>query len=877
MELPKQFDPQTIETRWSDYWLSTKAFAWDPRGEREDTFVVDTPPPTVSGSLHMGHLFSYSQQDFIVRYQRMRGKNIFFPIGWDDNGLPTERRVQNLYNVRCEPHLHPNPNLNLERGRKGDPLPISRKDFIALCNEVTREDEEAFKRLWTRLGMSFDWDLEYATIDDHCRRTSQASFLELLERGEIYQAVRPVMWDVDFRTAIAQAEVTDKEVSSAYHFLRFGIEGTEEYVVIATTRPELLPACVAVLAHPDDERYRKYIGRNAVTPLFYAPVPIMADPKADPEKGTGIVMVCTYGDQTDVEWQRQYQLPVRQVLDWDGRLMPLTFVGPGSTNGGDGVFVSLRPDEANAAYQQIQGKYVKQAQRALIEYAESLDAAGGAFRIIDRPKQEIKHVVRFFEKGDRPLEWIPARQWFCRILEHRDALIEQGRKINWTPKHMGIRYEHWVEGLNQDWCLSRQRFFGVPVPVWYRLDEQGRVLYDQRLLPSRDRLPIDPLDDVPAGYSEEQRDQPGGFTGDPDVLDTWATSSLTPQIASKWVDDPERHARLFPMDVRPQAHEIIRTWAFYTIVKAWLHERQIPWKNVLISGWVLDPDRKKMSKSQGNVVTPEPVIEQFSADSVRYWSARARLGVDTAYDEQVFKVGKRLSTKLFNAAKFAVGRFCEISPELLTPDKIVMETDRTLVAELRPLIERATQAFDQFDYAQALQLTEEFFWQHFCDNYLELAKARTYDEGLTPERLSAATTLRLVLRALVRMFAPFMPFLTEEVWHWAYSSDADMHESVHKSPWPSVEEFGAVPAPQCGETYAIIATVLDSVRKAKAEANLSMKAPVAEVVVQTVSAYKQAVDAVRDDIIRMLHIERWTVVDGEPEGTLVAVETRVTS
>lgn len=875
MELPKQFDPHELEQRWCLRWQELKVYAWEPGRSRSETFVVDTPPPTVSGSLHVGHLFSYSQQDFIVRFHRMRGKNIFFPIGWDDNGLPTERRVQNLYNVRCEPHLHPDPNLQLERGRKGDPMPVSRKDFIALCQEVTRDDEEAFRRLWTRLGMSYDWDLEYATIDEHCRRTSQASFLELLEKGEIYQAERPVMWDVDFRTAIAQAEVADKEIAGAYYFLRFGIEGTDDHVVIATTRPELLPACVAVLAHPDDARYRKYIGRHAVTPLFHAPVPIMADPKADPEKGTGIVMVCTYGDQTDVEWQRQYDLPVRQVLDRDGRLMPVTFVAPERMDALH-PFVSLNADDAEAVYREVQGKSVTQARKILLELAEARDAAGGHPKTIDRPKQDVTHTVRFFEKGERPLEWIPARQWFCRVLDHRQALIEQGRKINWTPQHMGIRYEHWVEGLNQDWCLSRQRFFGVPVPVWYKLDGEGRVIHEAPLLPARDRLPVDPMDDVPDGYTEAQRDRPGGFTGDPDVLDTWATSSLTPQIATHWVDDKERHARLFPMDIRPQAHEIIRTWAFYTIVKAWLHEGRIPWKNVLISGWVLDPDRKKMSKSQGNVITPEPIIEQFSADSVRYWSARARLGVDTAYDEQVFKVGKRLSTKLFNAAKFAVGRFAGIEKGLLTPDRITVETDRTVVAELRPLMARATESFEQFDYAQALQVTEEFFWQTFCDNYLELAKARTYDEDLTPERLSAATTLRLVLRALVRLFAPFMPFLTEEIWSWTFSDDPDMAVSVHRSPWPYIEEFAAVAPPERTETYAVITAIVDAVRKSKAEANLSMKAPVARVIATVPPELTRMTEAVRDDIVRMLHIGVFEIVAGGSASQPVSVETHLT-
>lgn len=868
MELPKKFNPQEIEAHWRQYWAETGIYAWDPARSREETFAVDTPPPTVSGSLHIGHLFSYSQQDFIVRFQRMRGKNIFFPIGWDDNGLPTERRVQNLYNVRCEPHVHYDPELKPERGRKGDATPISRRNFIELCQVVTAEDEEAFKRLWTLLGMSYDWSLEYATIDDHCRLTSQLSFLELLQQGEIYQAERPVMWDVDFRTAIAQAEVTDKEVASAYHFLRFGIEGADDHLVIATTRPELLPACVAVLVHPEDDRYRDYIGRNAVTPLFAAPVPIMADDKADPEKGTGVVMVCTYGDQTDVEWQREFGLPVRQVLDRDGHLLPVTFVAREQLSDAN-RFASLQPDEANEVYRQIQGKYVKQARKALIEIAE---AQGD---VLDRPREDITHVVRFYEKGERPLEYIPARQWFGRILDHKERLIAQGRKIRWIPSHMGIRYEHWVENLNQDWCLSRQRFFGVPIPVWYRVDASGRTCYEECILPRADQLPIDPLSEAPDGFAEEQRDQPDGFTADPDVLDTWATSSLTPQIATRWAVDKERHKRLFPMDLRPQAHEIIRTWAFYTITKALLHDDDIPWRNVAISGWVLDPDRKKMSKSQGNVVTPEPIVEKTSADATRYWSARARLGVDTAYDEQVFQVGRRLCTKLFNAAKFAAGRFSDIEAALLGPEAVTDELDRAVVCELRPLVARATEAFQEFDYAQALQLTEEFFWQTFCDNYLELAKARTYDEELTPGRLSACATLRLTLRTLLRLFAPFLPYLTEEIWHWRYAGDADMHDSVHRSPWPSLDEFAAIPEPAVEGVYAAAIAVVEAVRKAKAEANRSMKAPVERVDVTVRPETRAAVETIRDDVVRMLHIETFAISEGEPEQGLARVETKL--
>jgi len=862
MDLPKKYRPQETERRWLERWKETDIYAWDSARGRDETFAVDTPPPTVSGSLHVGHMFSYSHQDFVVRFQRMRGKNIFFPIGWDDNGLPTERRVQNLYNVRCEPHLHYDPALKVERGRKGERTPISRPNFIELCDEVTKEDEEVFRRLWTRLGLSYDWSQEYATIDEHCRTMSQYSFLGLLDAGEIYQAERPVMWDVGFQTAIAQAEIAEKELASAFHYLRFGIEdGDRDYVVIATTRPELLASCVAVLAHPEDERYKGLFGKRAITPLFHVPVPIMPDPLADPDKGTGIVMVCTFGDQTDVEWWQKFDLPTRQSIGRDGAMLPVTFGEPG--------WESLDPDAANAVYAQMAGQFVKKAQKTIMAIAEAIEG------VVDRPKETLTHAVKFYEKGDHALELIPTRQWYTRLLDKKQELVEQGRKIAWHPEFMFKRYEAWVEGLNQDWCLSRQRYFGVPVPVWFRIDHEGRVLHDERLLPDVADLPVDPLNEAPKGFTEDQRDQPGGFTGDPDVLDTWATSSLSPQIATKWFKDEPRHRGLFPMDIRPQSHEIIRTWAFYTIVKAYLHDRQVPWHNVVISGWILDPDRKKMSKSQGNVVTPEPLLDQFGADSVRYWAARARLGVDTAYDEQIFKVGKRLCTKLFNASKFAIGRFSEVDPALLGPDKIAAETDRAVVAQLRPLIERVTDALEQFDYAQGLSLTEDFFWRTFCDNYLELAKSRTYEEDLSEGRLSAASTLRLLHRVLVRMLAPYLPFLTEEVWHWCYSEDADMQESVHGSPWPSPEELAAIAEPAHPLAYDATVGVIEAVRKAKADANLSMRAPVAHVTVTGKPKALEALKATAGDVVGMLHIDQLDFAEGTPETGWVSVETQI--
>ncbi len=862
MELPRNYDFKAIEEHWMSKWLEDGIYKWDASKTREETFVVDTPPPTVSGSLHVGHMFSYSHQDFIVRFQRMKGKNIFFPIGWDDNGLPTERRVQNYLNVKCDPSLPYDPNLNVEPGRKGPPLPVSRKNFIELCDKVIVEDEKAFRSLWTRLGMSYDWSLEYATIDRHCRLISQASFIELYKRGEVYQEEKPVLWDVDYQTAIAQAEIVDKDVPSAYHYFRFPIKDSSDYLVIATTRPELLPACVAVLVHPEDERYKKYIGKYAITPLFGVPVPIMADEKAEPEKGTGVVMVCTFGDQTDVEWWKKFNLPLRQIVAKNGTLLPMKFVAheipPIVQRDETGILLipSVNPEKASSIYDQLKGLYVGDAKKKIVEISHRIEG------VIDRPETSIVHPVKYFEKGDKPLEIIPTRQWYTRIIDKKEVLIEQGKKIKWYPEYMYKRYEHWVEGLNQDWCISRQRFFGVPIPVWFPINSAGEIEYDKPIMPELSQLPIDPLSDTPVGYSEDQRDKPNGFTGEPDVLDTWATSSLTPQIATHWFLNPERHKKLFPMDMRPQAHDIIRTWAFYTIVKAYLHDREIPWKNIVLSGWILDPDRKKMSKSHGNVVTPEPLINQHGADSVRYWAGKARLGVDTAYDEQAFKVGRKLCTKLFNAGKFVIMQLQGVDRKLLTKDKIIHQIDIAVIQELKECVKRATESFEEFDYAQALMLTEEFFWGTFCDNYLEIVKPRTYKSELTEDKISACASLRFIHRILVRMFAPFLPYITEEIWHWEYSNDNDMHTSVHKSSWPSLSEFDEIPECKFENFYQQLVNIITPIRKAKTEANISMAAPVKKVVVNCPDKDYQMIQTIVPDVCAMLRVEEYEIKRG---------------
>ena len=806
-----RFDPVEAETRWRAQWDEWQLHRWDPARPRSETFVIDSPPPTVSGSLHVGHVFSYTHQDLLARYRRMRGFNVLYPMGWDDNGLPTERRVQNYFNVRCDPSLPYTPGYRGDPQRKGSPETVSRPNFIELCHQVTAQDELAFKELFRRLGLSVDWALEYATIDDRCRRLSQLSFLRLYEAGEVYQATRPTMWDVDFRTAVAQAEVEDRDVRGALYRLRFDADGGPR-LLIATTRPELLAACVAVVVHPEDDRYRELVGSRAITPLFGAHVPILADTKVDRDKGTGAVMVCTFGDTTDVDWWRQYDLPLRQVVDPTGRLASVTFGAPG--------WESLDADRANRAYAQLAGLDIARARARVIELLREVDAVEGE-------PEALTHSVKFYEKGDRPLEIIPTRQWFVRLLDHRADLIEQGERIQWHPPFMRARYRNWVEGLNQDWCISRQRYFGVPFPVWYPVDDQGQVQYDRPIIASADTLPVDPMVQAPPGYDESQRGRRGGFIGDPDVQDTWATSSLTPQIESGWEVDPARHRSLFPMDVRPQSHEIIRTWAVYTIAKAWLHQREVPWFHAVISGWILDPDRKKMSKSKGNVVTPTHLLDTYSADGVRYWAARARPGVDTAYDESMFKVGKRLATKLFNAGRFVLGCVGEVDVRRLGAEAITDELDRAFVARLGEVVARVTDAHEAFDWASGLEGVETFFWAELCDDYLELVKSRAYRASLDDGRLSALATLQLALSVVLRLFAPVLPTITEELWSQRFATADGPTRSIHTSPWPAPEELVAVRPPQHAGAFAAARAIIAEVRRAKSNAKRTLRWPVA--------------------------------------------------
>ncbi len=826
--IPDKPGLEGLEATWSGRWERDGTYAFDRTATRDQVFSVDTPPPTVSGSLHIGHVFSYTHTDAVARFQRMRGKSVFYPMGWDDNGLPTERRVQNYFGVRCDPSLPYDPDFSPPDDPPKDPVAVSRPNFVELCLRLTVEDEKAFEHLWRTLGLSVDWSHTYATVGEAAQRVSQRAFLRRMAAGDAYQQTAPTLWDVDFRTAVSQAELEDRERPGAYHRLAFPRAGGDGAPVeIETTRPELLPACVALVAHPDDDRYRPLFGTEVVTPLFGVRVPVLAHPLADPEKGSGIAMICTFGDLTDVVWWRELHLPTRTVVGRDGRLLPVAWATPG--------WESDDPGQAAAHYDELAGRTVKQAQGVIVE---QLTRSGA---LIGEPKP-ITHPVKFFEKGDRPLEIVSSRQWFVRTLPLRQRLLDHGDELHWHPPYMAHRFRSWVEGLTGDWNISRQRFFGVPFPVWYPVGADGEADFDHPIPAEEDRLPVDPSTDVPAGYTEAQRNVPGGFVGDPDVMDTWATSSLTPQIAGGWEDDNDLFERVFPMDVRPQAHDIIRTWLFATVVRSELEHGCLPWRNAAISGWVLDPDRKKMSKSKGNVVTPLPLLEQHGADAVRYWAAGGRPGTDTAVDEGQMKVGRRLAIKVLNASRFALGRLADEAGDLVVPgpDAVTVPIDRAMCARLAGVVAEATEAFEGYDYARALERTEAFFWW-FCDDYLELVKARAYGDPSEAGTASARAALALALSVQLRLFAPVLPFVTEEVWSWWRPG------SVHRAPWPSADELAAAAGPD--ETaLEVVSDVLGAVRRAKTSAKRSMRAGVELLTVVDTAERLEALGRVSDDL-----------------------------
>ncbi|RLE38475.1 valine--tRNA ligase [Candidatus Woesearchaeota archaeon] len=766
MELPKRYDPKEAEPRWQKYWEDNNIYAFDPNSKKE-IFSIDTPPPTVSGKMHMGHAFGNSQQDFIARFKRMRGFNVLQPFGTDDNGLPTQTLIQEL--------------------KKVDASKMDRKKFRELClNTLENELKPRYIHDWKRLGISCDFNVSYSTIDPHCQRISQKSFLDLYKAGRQYRKEAAAIYCPKCQTAIAQVECEDKEVFSQFNNVIFKVkmnEKKEEDLVIATTRPELLPACVAVFYHPDDKRYQHLKNKKARVPLFNFEVPILQDERADPEKGTGIVMCCTFGDQTDVEWQKVHNLPVKVAIGKDGRMTDLA--------GG------------------YKGLSVEDAREVIIK-----DLKEENLLVSQIP---ITHTVNTHERCGTPVEYIHSKQWFVKYLDLRDKMLEWGQQLNWYPKHMKNRYDNWVRGLQWDWCISRQIYFGIPFPVWYCSKCDAVILAEEN------DLPVDPLEDDPP-VKKCPKCKNDKFIGEKDIINTWATSSLTPTIVIELFKGKPVYNKLKknPMSMRPQGHDIISFWLFNTVVKSQLHFKMNPWHDCFINGWMLDPKGKKMSKSKGNIIEPQEVIEKYSADALRYMSAGSKLGDDLPYPEKDVITGQKTITKLWNACRFAVTHLQDYNgdkPTNLNP------IDQWILSKFNQLVQVCTDAFERYEFSRSRLDTDKFFWQTFCDNYLELVKDRLYnpDKRGKEARLSAQYTTYQVTLGILKLFAPFMPFITEEAFH-LYFNEKEKSKSIHITSWPTVDKKTI--DSMADLTGDLVVDVVSAVRKYKSELKLSLKTEV---------------------------------------------------
>lgn len=788
----KQYNPLTEEKHWQVFWEKKKIYKFNPES-KAPIYSIDTPPPTVSGKMHLGHAFSYSQQDFIARYHRMKGENVFYPFGTDDNGLATERLIEKLNNVKAKK--------------------MQRQDFIDLCNKTLEKVRPDFVQGWKDIGMSCDFGIFYSTINDHCRTISQRSFIELYKEGREYQKEAPTIWCTMCQTAIAQVELQDEEKESFFNDIIFKVtksskegKNMESDLLIGTTRPEMLCSCVAIFVHPEDTRYTNLVGKKARVPLFNHEVPILTDMRADPTKGTGAVMCCTFGDQTDIEWYKAHNLLL---------VMSITEAG-------------LMTEKAG----KYAGMKIEEARRQIMEDLKD------ACLLVKQTK--IKHMVNVHERCSTPIEILNTKQWFIHYLDLKEHFLEAGRQMRWFPEHMRVRYENWIKGLQWDWCISRQRYFGVPFPVWYCKKCNAVLLAEEK------QLPVDPLIDKPKTCACGSKE----CVPEADVLDTWATSSLTPQLAFELFKNKKEYktlySKLFPMSLRPQAHDIITFWLFNTVVKSQLHYNKNPWKDIMIAGHALDPHGRKMSKSKGNTVEPQNVLKIYGADALRFWAAGSKLGDDLPYMEKDLVTGKKMIIKLWNASQFCLMNLEDFTPEKFDKTKLLL-MDRWLLAKLSRSIMEATDAFEEYEYGKTRAKTEQFFWHSLCDNYLEIVKDRVYnpEKRGSEGKKAAQYCLYTALLTVLKLMAPIMPHITEAVYQ-EHFAKKEKCKSVHISQWP-VADMNAIQE-QDEATGDLVVRIIGDVRKKKSEKNLSLKTEVTQLIITCAKEEQKGIESALDDL-----------------------------
>lgn len=756
MVLNKTYDAKAIEKKWQEFWDKDKIYKFDFKSKKP-VFSIDVPPPYASaGHLHIGHTLHYTQFELIARYKRMRGFNVYFAPCFDDNGLPVEKYVEEKFKIS-----------------KKD---ITRAKFRKLCLEESKKVEKLYAdKVFKAMGHCYDWDLLYTTIGPRAQKITQLSFLELYKKGEVYRAEEPTLWCPYHQTSLAQAELESKERETKLNYLYFDLENGEK-IEIATTRPEFLAACVGIFVHPKDDRYKNLVGKKAIVPIYGHKVPIMKDADVDMKFGSGIAMICTFGDTGDILWWKKHKLPLRVIMTEDGLL---------NENGGEYEGLAL-----NRARERIIERLKKE--KKLIKQEKLVQGVNCCWRC------------------GTAIEYLVTKQWFIKALKHKKELLKQGGKINWYPEFYRIRYEDWVKNLGWDWCISRQRFYGVPMPIWYCTDCGNPILADSK------SLPIDPTVTKP---KSKCKCGSKNFVPEEDVFDTWMTSSMTPQLALGWLKNKTFYKKSFPTSLRPQSHDIIRTWAFYTILKSYLHFKDIPWKDIAIGTFVLDPQGKRMHKSKGNAVWSHEVLDKYSVDVVRHWVGNANLGDDLLYNEKEMIAGQRFLTKLWNASRFSIDMLKDYKSKKVK----LTAFDSWLLIKLNKLIEKVTKSYDIYGTSEAVKSIGKFFWNDFCDNYLEIVKDRLYNPDKRGEngKLSGQYTLYNALLSILKMMAPIVPHITEEIYQ-DYFLKNEKDKSIHISEWP--EKFKVDSKTEKMGDYCI--DVISKVRQFKTKHKKSLKEPV---------------------------------------------------